>query len=674
MADPSAQEDNPILRHARDQQIDRYGARLVQASNKYADKLQPSKKQDTDESKKSSKGPPGGYDATPVPDAPPGYTIKITFHRASNLPYADFGNFSADPYLIAVLKTSLAKRHKEDPYLKIRTPTVHRNTNPEWNAEWIVANVPASGFYLKCRLYDEDPADHDDRLGNVHINVGRISDEYKGFKEQEYELKKRVGSKRAYTFRGCAALFSKSVKFSGSMVVSVENLGRTQDSNGGRSYTVGPLAWSQHYSPLIGRLTGIKEHDESKDGKPGVERYNFQAIQMQLPGPVPTELYHRYVEFKPFVAGMFTDRSLRGRVLNRALHHQHARIYNYDKSTHYGVFEKPGEEMTKKFLEFVHWDQGGRIFTYVITLDAHMRFTETGKEFGIDLLSKHTMHSDVSIYIAFSGEFFIRRLKHPHLPDHASRKSTSGKSQSQSETSAHTDDILPPDEEDADQHRSEKDNVKYHDPKYYELVIDNDSGTYRPNAKLLPKLKDFLEASFPGLRVVTLDCQKDEEKMNKLKEQQRDRKKHSGAQITYLQNNSVSSLSSSDEDELNDRAEGNVHEKRYKKEYHKFMDGGVDTHHGNGDATMPVNGTADAQPPQAEVLPAAAGQVGGDDDPNLPKPWTTGPKHHVVDGVVGRHAQKTHKAKGEERLEALDDHYEQRATERDGGDVNEKAA
>lgn len=42
-----------------------------------------------------------------------------------------------------------------------------------------------------------------------------------------------------------------------------------------------------------------------------------------------------------------------------------------------------------------------------------MRFTETGKEFGIDLLSKHTMHSDLNVYVAFSGEFFIRRLSKP---------------------------------------------------------------------------------------------------------------------------------------------------------------------------------------------------------------------------------------------------------------------
>lgn len=46
--------------------------------------------------------------------------------------------------------------------------------------------------------------------------------------------------------------------------------------------------------------------------------------------------------------------------------------------------------MTVKFLDLVHYDLGGRVFAYVLTLDSLLRFTETGKEFGIDMLSKHT--------------------------------------------------------------------------------------------------------------------------------------------------------------------------------------------------------------------------------------------------------------------------------------------
>jgi C2 domain len=312
--------------------------------------------------------------------------------RAHNLPMADINTLTSDPYILAQLNTDLPTRHKQDPPLRLRTPTIQRSTEPVWNTDWIVAGVPPSGFKLKLRVYDEDPADHDDRLGNVHVHCNRLDEKFPGIHEQAYSIKKRMGSKRAYLVRGCAALFNRDIKMSGDVIVSVVVLGKSEGP-GGLAYTVGPCAWSEHFSPLIGRLAGVKEPD--KGGSGGPDKFNFPAHQMQFRGPVPWELYHRYVEFKPFVKGMFSKKGLRGRILNRALRHQHARIYNYDKSTKYGSFPEPCVEMAQLFLEFVHWDVGARMHTYVITLDGHFRFTETGKEFGIDLLSKHTMHSDV---------------------------------------------------------------------------------------------------------------------------------------------------------------------------------------------------------------------------------------------------------------------------------------
>nr|OQO27842.1 hypothetical protein B0A51_04677 [Rachicladosporium sp. CCFEE 5018] len=128
------------------------------------------------EDEKKGDGPAGGYDATPVPFHQAGYTLKFTIHRASNLPMADVNSLSSDPYVLAELKTDHQTRHKEDPPLQLRTPTIRRSTDPEWNVDWIVANVPASGFKLKLRLYDEDPADQDDRLGNVHVHVNSLSE------------------------------------------------------------------------------------------------------------------------------------------------------------------------------------------------------------------------------------------------------------------------------------------------------------------------------------------------------------------------------------------------------------------------------------------------------------------------------------------------------------------
>lgn len=223
---------------------------------------------------------------------------------------------------------------------------------------------------------------------------------------------------------------------------------------------------------------------------------------------------------------MFSKAGLRGRVLNKALHHQHARVYNFSNSTEYGSVPPRSKEASLQFLKMVHYDEGGRIFTYVLTLDGLLRFTETGKEFGIDLLSKHTMHSDVNIYIACSGEFFVRRLKHPHEPTDAPSQET------------HPDTDLP----NGPPHAPPPE-----DPATYELVIDNDSGTYRPKGSLLPKLKDFLNTNFPGLHVVVKECT--DEKLSKMKDGQRERKKKEGKNITMVQN-SDDEISSSDEEDL----------------------------------------------------------------------------------------------------------------------------
>lgn len=463
----------------------------------------------------------------------PGYTVKFTFHRASNLPLADINTLSADPFVLAELTTALPSRHKEDPPLTLRTRTVRQNTDPVWNQEWIVANVPATGFRLKCRIYDEDPADHDDRLGNVHVEAASVNENWAGIREQTYPLRKRMVSKRAFVLRAVAVCIRKAEHMSGTLTVSAEVLGRTDDEHGGRVYTIGPQFWIRHYSPLLGRLLGQKVPGDGemsrRTGKAKTERYNFQSNQMQLRGPVPEHMYHRYVVFKPFVKSMFTAKGVRGFILSKALHHQHSRVYNFDHATEYKEFSEPCKAFTQKFLELVHYDQGGRIFTYVLTLDALFRFTETGKEFGIDMLSKHTMHSDVAAYIAFSGEFFIRRLKHP---------SKSPEDPSQESHPPADIEGGPPKEEPKT------------DPAYYELIIDNDSGTYRPNAKLLPQLKAFFSANFPGLHIRTLDCQGDAEKMAHMKDEQRERKKKEGDHVIYTQGSRSSSISSSDESDL----------------------------------------------------------------------------------------------------------------------------
>jgi hypothetical protein len=108
------------------------------------------------------------------------------------------------------------------------------------------------------------------------------------------------------------------------------------------------------------------------------------------------------------------------------------------------------------------------------------------------------------------------------------------------------------------------------DPRYYELVIDNDSGTYRPNAELLPLLKTYLRAQLPGLHIAVLDCQADEELQQKMKKEQRAKKAEEGGRIIYRQasvssGSSISSSDLSDLDDMEDADDEEVREVRAKQ-------------------------------------------------------------------------------------------------------------
>ncbi len=190
--------------------------------------------------------------------------------------------------------------------------------------------------------------------------------------------------------------------------------------------------------------------------------------------------------------------------------------------------------MTLQFLDLVHYDSGGRIYTYILSLDAQWRFTETGKEFGIDLLSKHTMHSDVNNYIAYSGEFFIRRLRSPFKQEDPLDQQT------------HPPTTISdgPFEDDPQK-----------DPAFYCLVIDNDSGTYRPSAAHLDKLKAFMQRNLPGIKIITLDCNGDKDRMDEMKKEQREHKKSETGGVAFIQDDG-DSMSSSDEEELDRRGGG----------------------------------------------------------------------------------------------------------------------
>ncbi|KAJ7272727.1 hypothetical protein B0H12DRAFT_1091728 [Mycena haematopus] len=458
---------------------------------------------------------------------PPTYTVQITFDGAKNLPVADIGTLSCDPYVLASIVVA-----NTEP-LKFRTPTIRRSRHPTWNSTWFVGGVPAEGFKLKMILYDEDPGPKvsPDRLGKAvaQFEAGQMKPGFESL-TTEYVLQKRRGDLHPYILTYLTALLpgEKLLKHN-RVVVSVRVLRKDEDQEEPRLYTLGPNRYSRHFSPLVGHFvnkSGQKDANDSDgqtDGK-GVKlsATTFIANKMQLTGPVPRELRHRYVGYKPFINWMFDDSGIAGRILYHGLRRQYRIIYACDKSTIWGTVDDSGanssnaatpqgeenkelkegsalrdatpqstEALARQFLDMSAWGEGWKLFTYVITLDGEWRFTETGPEFCIDLLSKHSMHADLAKEIAFSGEFFVRPLK----DEQESEAKDHNSEEPQPNGNATSEEQQPNDNATSQEapHTTDTDqSTPSRNPKDYELIIDNDSGTYRPKKELLPVLEKWL--------------------------------------------------------------------------------------------------------------------------------------------------------------------------------------
>ena len=480
--------------------------------------------------------------AEPLPFPPgPRYSLHFSFLGARHLPVADIPSFSSDPYIIATLHfpdTSL-------PNLHHRTPTIRATLSPDWNDSWVVANVPVTGIKLKVKVMDEDPGpgNGDDRLGVAWIETGRL-DQGIWAGGGQWELGEEIrqsellsmgknagwaGLLRVVTV-GCGKGRWKGLggEVDVGITVHPHERGEGDDEEKEepeRPYTIAPHWWSQHFSALIGIIT----HTTADGPGDAVKRYSFAATKIQLAGPLPPVLRHRYVAFRPIIKTFYTKSGLLGIVLNRVLKNQYRTIYSYNKATQYG--EEPPANLARAFLQFAHWGEGGRLFTYVITLDGEWRFTETGKEFGIQMLSKHTMHSCVSLEVGFAGEFFVT-----HDTAHALAP-----------PSPSSPPVTPTHSSPFRLHRRKKsrEDRKRNLPEYT-LHIDNDSGTYRPPKDHLPALQKFLERNLPGLNVKTADAF-DKEHM------QRKEAHVAGKRAgRFKQVGDEESISSSDEEKLRD--------------------------------------------------------------------------------------------------------------------------
>ncbi|KAG8961223.1 hypothetical protein FRC03_005653, partial [Tulasnella sp. 419] len=110
------------------------------------------------------------------------------------------------------------------------------------------------------------------------------------------------------------------------------------------------------------------------------------------------------------------------------------------------------------------------IYTYVIDEDT-FRFSETGAAFFVDFASKHALHSKCATEVRYSGEFHWR----PAIGGW-------NNFQEQMDDSSVA----------------------------WEIVFDNNSGTYAPDKQMLPALRALIEYNFPGLQVLALDREDEE--------------------------------------------------------------------------------------------------------------------------------------------------------------------
>ncbi|ORY84794.1 hypothetical protein BCR37DRAFT_251661 [Protomyces lactucae-debilis] len=214
---------------------------------------------------------------------------------------------------------------------------------------------------------------------------------------------------------------------------------------------------------------------------------------------------------------------------------------------------------------------GVGIFTYAITGDGVMHFTQTGPRFAINHLSKHAMHSNAATEVVYSVEFFFLQKEESaaNAQEHAYHQSSSQEDEDGSAVMPQTivkdeslvlhirqgtaniqsmgeNDVMNslskrkhsktlaetlklPSKKKREEARQERINEALnkngqvrpgsshkHEVSDFTLVIDNSSGTFMPDAAKLPDLKRFLEHNFEGLHIDALA--QDDDRLKELKE------------------------------------------------------------------------------------------------------------------------------------------------------------
>lgn len=230
----------------------------------------------------------------------------------------------------------------------------------------------------------------------------------------------------------------------------------------------GPIRFSRHFSPTVGRLTSVNDERLYSTWKMYLKGVPLIFGDFQQPWN------HSYQAAQTIFGTGPSSFAVRS-----GIQAGHKMLYARRTTNGFGTIESaadvhhilqggrnPNSPVASASPATPHHRVKPAVYTYVIAVeDSSFRFSETGAAFFVDFASKHALHSNCAETVRYSGEF------HP--------RPKGGWQNFSDET---------PDES-----------------VDWELVIDNNSGTYSPDKAMLPKLKQLLEYNFPGFGIYALD-------------------------------------------------------------------------------------------------------------------------------------------------------------------------
>lgn len=350
---------------------------------------------------------------------------------------------------------------------------IQNNLNPVWNEIWRIRNVPSTAS-LKVEVMDKDEGSAtDDFIGKFTVSLTP------GAKEIEIEgpvvsLRKARGS------------FWLKVDTKPSQMKQKEEFQYLFD---------GPVRVTRHFSPTVGLLTSgnnapnSSQQGASADGgdaggrrqRPNRDvrlystwKFNLKAVPLYF-----RDVYQGWNQKYPAAQKIFGTGPA-SMAVRTGIQAGHRMLYARLAKNGVGVIDNIAEDgseepvplkdvlnaglstgLTSGALAPTLAGEDGRIkpavYTYIISaVDDTWRFSETGAAFFVDFASKHALHANCATKVRYSGEF------HP--------RPVGGWANFKDSTS----------DEEVD----------------WELVVDNNSGTYAPDKMMLPTVQECLAYNF----------------------------------------------------------------------------------------------------------------------------------------------------------------------------------